>query len=153
MTVFTVRGAEGPAGVPVIPVSNASYGAAGFWANLPRKLAVAERASRFDVVHSSHVSDLSLPRWITPAARIVTCFHVTRVLAPRGPAGFISRVKDIRGETGIDPVAQDIVMRRADRIIAISEATRSDAIALCNVPSRKNRNGSLRDGSSCREQP
>ena len=86
-----------------------------------------------------------------PTARVVTCYHVSRVLTHGGVPGFISRVKDIRGETGIDPVAQDIVMRRADRVIAISEATRRDVIE-SGMFSRKNRNGSLRNWSNGREQ-
>jgi glycosyltransferase involved in cell wall biosynthesis len=137
VTLFTVQGAKSPSGIPVITVSDASRGAAGFWARLPPKLALADRLSRFDVIHSSHVSDLSVPRWMTGASRVVTCHHVTRGLAPPGLSGFITRFKDIRGETGIVPLAQDIVMRRADRIIAVSEATRRDSIALCNVPAER----------------
>ena len=38
VTIFTVHGAKGPTGVPVISVSDASYGAAGFWATLPQSL-------------------------------------------------------------------------------------------------------------------
>lgn len=137
VTLFTVDGAHGE-GPAVAPVSPHEGGALGFWRRLPR--AFAERVRRegpFDVVHGNGIADLPLIAVPGGGARVVTAHHVTRALLQPGVRGALRRLRDLRGETGLVPLVEGRVMRRAHRVIADTEMTRRDVLALCGVPGER----------------
>ncbi|MGI8827577.1 MAG: glycosyltransferase family 4 protein [Chloroflexota bacterium] len=133
VTVFTVAGAD--VGSPTcVPVSEASSGALSFWRRLPKALLqTVWMQGEFDVIHGNGIADLSVMRHHMQAARIVTVHHVTRCLVRPGITGLLARCRDIRGETGLVPLVEGHVMRRADRVIADTEMTRTEAISWCRV--------------------
>lgn len=112
--------------------------AAGFWAALPTALTRAERrGGRFDIIHGNAIADLSLPRSLFNTTRIVTLHHLNRCIPLPGPSGLRHRFHDLRGETGIGPIFEGIVLRRADRVICVSGPVRDAAVHLCGLhPSR-----------------
>jgi len=133
VTVFTVGGAQA-GDVATVAVSPRSAGAIGFWRRLPRAITEAvRRDGAFDVIHGNGIADLPLTRHRGRGARVVTVNHVTRQLVRPGVAGLLHRARDIRGETGLVPLVEGRVMRRADRVIAISEMTHADVITHCGV--------------------
>ncbi|MBV9280927.1 MAG: glycosyltransferase family 4 protein, partial [Chloroflexi bacterium] len=86
------------------------------------------------LVHGNGIADLPLARRLAPGARVVTVHHVTRGLVQPGAAGLVRRMRDLRGETGLVPLVEGHVMRRADRVIAVSSSSASDVAARCGVP-------------------
>ena len=106
-----------------VGVAPQSAGLLGFWSRLPSKLGRASRRTPFDVIHSNGIA--GLPALIRPkrTAYVSTIHHVTRELVSPGMTGFIRRLKDFRGETGIVPVAESLLVRRSDRLITVSNST------------------------------
>lgn len=133
VTVFTVAGGR-TGDVPMIAVSEPRAGAIGFWRRLPGAMDdVCRRQGPFDVIHGNGIADLPLTRRHAPSGRVVTVHHVARPLIRAGFAGQIARFRDLRGETGLVPLVEGHVMRRAHRVIAVSEATRAQVVSRCNV--------------------
>jgi glycosyltransferase involved in cell wall biosynthesis len=107
-----------------------------FWFNLWRKYdAICEDAGGFDVIHSNVVSDFSLSEQKIKTPRVVTIHHLARSVVRY--SSFKERLLELSGETGLTPIIEKRVIRRADKIIAVSKFTRSDLISTYNVlPSR-----------------
>lgn len=115
----------------VIAVGGAGTRAVGFWAALPAALLrTSVLGGSFDVIHGNALADLSLPRSVFPAARVVTLHHVTRRVVPPGFGGVLHRLRDCRGETGISPTLEKMVLRHADRVICVSYPVMDDAVRL-----------------------
>lgn len=133
VTVFAPNRRQAYGNARVVPVGSAGTRAAGFWASLPATFVhVERRAGVFDIIHGNAVADLSLSRHVFRGARVVTLHHLTRSI-PLGPSGLRHRLHDLRGETAFGPLFEGIVLRRADRVICVSETVKDDVIRLCGL--------------------
>lgn len=134
VTICTPNRGQADGNGRVIPVGPPGARAAGFWATLPAALArAARRTGGFDIIHGNAIADLCLPRSFFGAGRVVTLHHVARRVPPPGFAGLRHRLCDLRGETGIGPVFEGVVLRRADRVICVSGPVKNDAIRFCGL--------------------
>jgi glycosyltransferase involved in cell wall biosynthesis len=139
VTVFTRR-ARRPDGmsVRVVGVSGPRWGALGFWASAPfAYIREVKRHGRFDLVHGNGVGDLTLLRGFDPPPRVVTVHH----LAADAPGGVMDRPRPkvwaIRGEGGVVPLAERLVVNRADHLIAVSHSTSLAVFRRFDIPAAK----------------
>jgi glycosyltransferase involved in cell wall biosynthesis len=88
---------------------------------------ISKKVGGFDVIHGNGVSDFVLGRGIVSSPRVVTIHHLASSLT-KGKS-LLFRVNNLSGEVGITPTLEDRVIKRADRIIAVSEFTRRALLA------------------------
>lgn len=105
-----------------------------YWARLPQAFKrIAEAVGGFDLVHGNVPSDLTLFRGFTPSPRVVTVHHLSsssvRALRPSP----MQRLKQLGDEIGLLPLLEPISIRRAQRIIAVSDYTKQDLVATLDV--------------------
>lgn len=107
-----------------------------FWFNLRREFRkIEQEAGGFDIIHGNVVSDLSLSQNFTVGMpRLITIHHLAGdVVNTLRPSAF-ARIKDLGGETGITPFIERVCIRRADKIIAVSEYTKAKLALIYNIP-------------------
>jgi glycosyltransferase involved in cell wall biosynthesis len=138
VTVFAPNRGQSYRDGSLVPVGTLGARAAGFWTALPAALRqAAHRTGSFDIIHGNAIADLTLPCRVFPAARVVTLHHLNRCIPLPGLSGLRHRLHDLRGETGFGPLFEGIVLRRANRVICVSETVKDDVIRLCGLhPSR-----------------
>lgn len=101
-----------------------------FWFRLPKEIERIEKERAFDIIHFNGISYWFLKRRIVDAPHIVTIHHLVSDSAISTGESFISRFKNISGETGFClSYIEKRCIRSADRIIAVSNFTR-DRIVL-----------------------
>ncbi len=109
-----------------------------FWFYLRKKFPSLERqAGGFDIVHDNGLSGFSLSRKAVSSPRVITVHHLTRTALKTMGGGLLKRVTNLRDETGISPIIEPWCIRRADRIVAVSQFTRQDIINVYAVPDSK----------------
>ena len=126
VTVFTRRSPRraGP-GIRVRGISEPSWGAIGYWAAAPLAyLREVHRRGPFDIIHGSGVADLSVVSRAGHPRRVVTIHHVAADV-PSDGADLRKRLRSFRGEGGIVPTVERLVVKRADHLIAVSNQTRA----------------------------
>lgn len=109
-----------------------------FWFSLRKDFSSLEqRAGGFDVVHDNGLSAFSLNSKAVSCPRAVTIHHLARTTLKALEASFLGRVRNLRGEIGISPFIEPICIRRADRIIAVSQFTKQDIMSVFGIPESK----------------
>lgn len=107
-----------------------------YWLNLRREFRkVEQEVGWFDVIHGNAMSDFSLSKGFTRGVpRVITAHHLARdVVNVLGCSAF-GRIRDLGGETGITPFIERACIRRADKIIAVSEYTKAKLASIYGVP-------------------
>lgn len=114
-----------------LPVSNQPrWKTVSFWAAQPRLFRHVEQAAGgFALVHSNGPSDLLLRRSMAPRPRLVTVHHLARSSLRAVRPSLRERLRQPGHELGLMPHLELFSIRRADHIVAVSEATRHDLIA------------------------
>lgn len=110
--------------------------AGSFWMSVRSKFPkIEETVGGFDVIHGNATSDLCLSKALTgKIPRVVTVHHLARdVVATLRPSMY-TRVKGLVGETGITPLIEKICIRRADKIIAVSQYTEAKLASMYRIP-------------------
>src|SRR5690242_19290407 len=88
---------------------------------------IAKFAGGFDLLHGNGISDLTLARTGTP--QVVTIHHLSASSVKALHPSLFQRLKQPGGELGLVPYLEPVVVRRAGRIIAVSEYTLADLAA------------------------
>lgn len=106
-----------------------------FWLSLRKKFPSLERQARgFDVVHSNELSDFSLSQKVVSSPRVITVHHLTTTILKALEVNLLERVRNLRGEIGISPLIEPLCIRRADRIVAVSQYTKQDIMNVFGIP-------------------
>ncbi len=108
------------------------------WLSLRKNFSsLQKQAGGFDIVHDNGLSGFSLSRKAVSAPRVVTIHHLARTTLKTLGGGLVSRLKNIRGESGISPFIEPFCIRRADQIVAVSQFTRQDIIDVFGIPASR----------------
>ncbi|MFC2021451.1 glycosyltransferase family 4 protein [Chloroflexota bacterium] len=111
---------------------------ASFWFFLRKEFpAIVRQVGGFDIVHGNGVSDFSLGQKEVSSVRVSTVHHLSQTTIKALKMGLLHRIRNIRGEVGIVPFMQPIYIRRADRIIAVSQFTRQNIIDIFGISESK----------------
>lgn len=106
-----------------------------FWFSLRKEFPSLKRqAGGFDIVHDNGLSAFSLSPKAVFCPRVVTIHHLARTTLKALEASLLDRVRNLRGEIGISPVIERLCMKRADRIIAVSQHTKRDIVDTYGLP-------------------
>ena len=109
-----------------------------FWFSLVSQFSSLERKiGGFDIVHENGLSAFSLSKKVFPGPRVITIHHLARTSLKVKNANYFNRIKNIRGEIGISPIIEPFCIKRADRMITVSQFTKRDLIDTYNIPSSK----------------
>jgi glycosyltransferase involved in cell wall biosynthesis len=126
VTVFTRRSSKraGP-GIRVRGISKPCWGAIGYWAAAPvAYLREVHQHGPFDIIHGNGVADLTVVSGAGSPLRVVTVHHLAAEV-PSAGADLRKRLRSFRGEGGIVPIVERLVVKRADHLIAVSNETRA----------------------------
>ena len=85
-------------------------------------------------MHDNGLSAASLGPKVVSCPRVVTIHHLARTTLEALGTNLFDRVRNIRSEIGISPVIEPLCMKRADRIIAVSQGTKQDIIESYGLP-------------------
>lgn len=126
VTVFTRRSPKRSAqGFRIRGISEPDWGAIGYWAAAPvAYLREMHQRGPFDIIHGNGVADLTVMSKPGSPPRVVTVHHLAAEVPSAGPA-LRTRLRSIRGEGGIVPFVERLVVQRADHLIAVSNETRA----------------------------
>jgi glycogen(starch) synthase len=106
-----------------------------FWFSLRKDFSSLEqRAGGFDIVHGNGISAFSLGQKAVSSPRVITAHHLTKTTLRTLGASLPNRVKNLRGEAGISSLIEPLCIKRADRIIAVSQFTKQDIINVYGIP-------------------
>jgi len=106
-----------------------------FWFSLRKNFpSLEQRAGGFDIVHSNGPVDLSLSQKMVSSPRVITVHHLTKAVLKALKPSLLMRVRNLRGEIGIAPFIDPLCIKRADRIVAVSQFTRQDIINVFGIP-------------------
>jgi len=109
-----------------------------FWFSLRKDFSSLEqRVGGFDVVHDNGLSAFSLNSKAVSCPRAVTIHHLARTTLRAIEASLLRRVRNLRGEIAFSPLIEPLCMKRADRIIAVSQFTKQDIIDAFGIPESK----------------
>ena len=131
-------------GLVICPVAPGGSGLVKFWFHLPMVYRRAVRSGTFEVIHGNGIAAVPLLLGHRRTAHVTTVHHVTRDLIRPGGRGAVSRLRDLRGETGIVPIAESVLVHKSDFLIADSRAT-SDSL-LRHYPSARGKVGVIHLG-------
>lgn len=106
-----------------------------FWFSLRKDFSSLERrVGGFDIVHDNGLSGFSLNSSAVSSPRAVTIHHLARTTLKAIEASLLGRVRNLRGEIAISPLIEPLCMKRADRIIAVSQFTKRDIMGVFGIP-------------------
>lgn len=106
-----------------------------FWFSLRKDFSSLEqRVGGFDIVHDNGLSGFSLNSSVVLPPRAVTIHHLARTTLEALEVSLLDRVRNIRGEMGISPLIEPLCMKRADRIVAVSQFTKKDIMNVYDIP-------------------
>jgi len=106
-----------------------------FWFSLRKEFSSLEQlAGGFDIVHDNGLSAFSLSSKAVFCPRVITIHHLARTTLKALETSLFDRIKNPRRETGISPLVEPLCIRRADRIIAVSQFTKQDIMDVFNIP-------------------
>ena len=106
-----------------------------FWFSLRKDFASLEQhAGGFDIVHSNGLSAFSLGQKVVSSPRVVTIHHLERTTLKVLEASLLDRVRNLKGDIGISPLIEPLCIKRADRIIAVSQFTKQDIMDAFAIP-------------------
>lgn len=110
-----------------------------FWLRLPKAVKEVEKDSgKFDVIHFNSISYWFLKKKLSRAPHIITIHHLVADTIKSNKPSLISRIRDIGGENNIFlPFIEKRCIVCADKIIAVSEFTKTRIISNYKVPSKK----------------
>jgi glycogen(starch) synthase len=109
--------------------------AVSFWFSLRKDFASLEnQAGGFDIVHGNGLSDFSLGQRTVSSPRVITIHHLTSTTLRALGASLAKRVRNVRGESGISSFIEPLCIRRASRVIAVSQFTKQDIISVYGIP-------------------
>jgi glycosyltransferase involved in cell wall biosynthesis len=109
-----------------------------FWFSLRKDFSsLKKRAGGFDIVHSNGLSAFSLRRKAISSPFVITIHHLTKTTLKTLGANLTARVRNLRGEAGISSIIEPYCIRRADRIIAVSQFTKRDIVNIYGIPESK----------------
>jgi D-inositol-3-phosphate glycosyltransferase len=109
-----------------------------FWWLLPRFYKkITRECSGFDLVHGNGVADLSLRRPLISCPRIVTVHHLASRVVELMKPSLWERLVHPGDETGFGPFLEARIIPRADCLVAVSGACRSDIISRFGLPGEK----------------
>jgi len=109
-----------------------------FWFSLWKDFSSLEqRAGGFDIVHDNGLSAFSLNSKAVSYPRVVTIHHLARTTLKAVEASLLRRVRNLRGEIALSPLIEPLCMKRADRIIAVSQFTKRDITSVFDIPESK----------------
>lgn len=109
--------------------------AASFWLSLRKEFpSIERRVGGFDITNSNDLSDISLSQKAVSSPRVVTVHHLTRTALKILKVGLLGRLKNLGGEVGIAPLLEQVCIKRADRIIAVSQYTKHDIVKTYGIP-------------------
>ena len=98
-----------------------------FALHLPRAIReIEKRYGRFDVLHSNGVADFFLRKSSFGCARVVTAHHLGVSVITHGGLSVAFHPSQLTKENGPAFFAEGVCLRRADRIIAVSESVRNE---------------------------
>jgi glycosyltransferase involved in cell wall biosynthesis len=106
-----------------------------FWVSLRKEFAsLKKQTGGFDIVHSNGLSAFSLGQKALSSPSVITIHHLTRTTLRTLGANLPARIRNLRGEAGISPLIEPLCIRRADRIITVSQFTRRDISHAYGIP-------------------
>lgn len=108
-----------------------------YWLNLRQGFRKVEHEVRgFDIVHGNAVSDFSLDKRITGwTPRVITVHHLAQELVNVIKPSVLDRIRNSGEEVSLlMPFSEGVCIHRADRIIAVSEDTKSKLASIYDVP-------------------
>ena len=109
-----------------------------YWISLKRRFGVIEKEiGSFDIVHANNIADFSLTKKMTKAPRVITLHHLAYSVLNTTKPTYFNRIKNLGGEIGIVPYIEKICVKRADKIIAVSNYTKKELTLTYNVPAAK----------------
>lgn len=109
-----------------------------YWFSLRKYYKTLDRAvGGFDVLHANVVSDFSLTKSSVTIPRIVTVHHLARNTLKVVNASVLRRLQDLRGELGLTPFIEKRVIKRACKIIAVSNFTKQCLTSAYGIPNFK----------------
>lgn len=109
-----------------------------FWFSLRKDFpSLEQRAGEFDVVHDNGLSAFSLNSEAVSCPRAVTIHHLARTTVKTLEVSLLRRVRNLRGEIAFSPLIEPLCMKRADRIIAVSQFTKQDIMSVFGIPESK----------------
>ncbi len=109
-----------------------------FWFILRKQLpSITNQIGGFDILHSEGLSDLSIERHFTNKPRVLTVHHLARNASMVLKPGLLNRIKHPGSELVLVPFIESICIKRADRIIAVSQNTKDSIIQMYSVPESK----------------
>lgn len=96
-----------------------------FWLQLPQAIKRAEQNGQFDLVHFNGCSYWFAQRKLAKAPHIMTVHHLVHDTIDCCNEGYLSRIRDISGETSpILPYIERRGIEAVDHLIAVSDYTR-----------------------------
>jgi len=105
-----------------------------FWLNLNKTFkSVSKDLGGFDIIHSDTADDFFLLRNPTTVPRIVTVHHINRDAVQKTKQTFFNRLKDFGSENGFAAWAQEVCIKRADLLVAVSNYTKNRLIDMYNI--------------------
>lgn len=106
-----------------------------FWYSLRTRFPAIERQiGGFDIFHSEGVSDLCLGKRTVHRPRVLTVHHLASNTVKTLRPSVYQRIKGIGSEIGLTPLLESVCIKRADRLIAVSQYTRDSIITTHRVP-------------------
>jgi|BarGraIncu01122A_1022018.scaffolds.fasta_scaffold02615_3 glycosyltransferase involved in cell wall biosynthesis len=109
-----------------------------YWLGLPRQIAEAEKDAPFDIIHFNGSCYWFPTRKLSSAAHVMTVHHVAADVSEQCNPNWITRAKDIRGETNpIYLVIEKRGIESSNRIIAVSEYTKTRILERYSIQPQK----------------
>jgi len=109
-----------------------------FWLLLPKAIKETDRKNKFDVIHFNSLSYWFLKKKLADAPHIVTIHHLVVDARKNNQLNIISRLRNIRTEDSlILPLFERLNIKRANRLIAVSNFTKERIIKIYKIPDNK----------------
>jgi len=109
-----------------------------FWIKLPKAVKASERERKFDIIHFNGISYWFLKTRIADAPHIVTIHHLVKDAILNQQETFLTRFKNISGETGfLLPLIEKKCIQSVDKIISVSKYTRDQIIRTYDIDESK----------------
>jgi glycosyltransferase involved in cell wall biosynthesis len=100
-----------------------------FWLRLPVEVKMAERDTKFDIVHFNSISYWFLKKKLSKARHIVTIHHLVKDAIQNNNLTLFSRIRDVSGENSfLISFIEKRCIKFADKIIAVSQFTKNRII-------------------------
>lgn len=109
-----------------------------FWLRLPAEVKMAERDTKFDIVHFNSISYWFLKKKLSKARHIVTIHHLVKDAIQNNNLTLFSRIRDVSGENSFFiSFIEKRCIKFADKIIAVSQFTKNRIIETYKINPNK----------------